>query len=67
MDGTWAFHAAEPESEGRNDSGLQDVVGRPMANEVETGASPSGEGWMHHMYPEPGDLFPTWKSQLSNG
>jgi signal transduction histidine kinase len=25
-------------------------------------SSPSGEGWIHYMYPEPGDIFPTWKS-----
>jgi hypothetical protein len=23
---------------------------------------PTGEGWVHYMHPEPGDIFPTWKS-----
>jgi signal transduction histidine kinase len=29
---------------------------------LEAAQGPSGEGWVHYMYPEPGDLFPTWKS-----
>ncbi|HEX5817842.1 MAG TPA: cache domain-containing protein, partial [Gemmatimonadales bacterium] len=24
--------------------------------------SPAGEGWIHYMYPEPGGIFPAWKS-----
>ncbi len=63
LDGTRAFHAADPTGEGRNDSGIKDVLGRPFGKMIlEVGASPSGEGWIHYMYPEPGDIFPTWKS-----
>ena len=29
---------------------------------LDVAASHSGEGWVHYMYPEPGDIFPTWKS-----
>jgi hypothetical protein len=29
---------------------------------LETAATPTGEGWVHYMYPEPGDIFPAWKS-----
>jgi hypothetical protein len=25
-------------------------------------ASTPGEGWVHYMYPQPGNMFPTWKS-----
>lgn len=63
MDGTRTFHAADPASEGENVSGLKDVLGRPIGKMLlEVGASPSGEGWIHYVYPEPGNIFPTWKS-----
>jgi signal transduction histidine kinase len=62
-DGTRAFHAAEPESEGRNDSKLLDVLGRPIVRMIlDAAAGPSGDGWVHYMYPQPGGLFPAWKS-----
>ena len=65
MDGTRAFHAADPETEGRNDIGLKDVLGRPIVKMIlEAGANPTGEGWVHYMYPEPGDIFPAWKSSF---
>jgi signal transduction histidine kinase len=63
MDGTRVFHGADPAGEGRNESDLKDVLGRPIGKMLlDVGTSPSGEGWVHYMYPEPGDIFPTWKS-----
>ena len=63
MDGTWMFHAAEPAREGENSAGLKDIVGRPMGRMVlDVAATPAGEGWVHYMYPQPGNIFPTWKS-----
>ena len=63
MDGTRVFHAGVPAGEGQNVSGMKDVLGRPIGKMIlEAADSPSGEGWMHYMYPEPGDIFPTWKS-----
>jgi signal transduction histidine kinase len=63
MDGIRAMHAAEPESEGRDDSALEDVLGRPMIRMMlEIAAAPAGEGWVHYMYPQPGSIFPAWKS-----
>ncbi len=63
MDWTGVFHAADPAIEGRNDSGIKDVLGRPFGKMfIDAAGSPSGEGWVHYMYPEPGDIFPTWKS-----
>ncbi len=63
MDGTRVFHAANPAGEGINLRGMKDIVGRPFGemilNAVE---NPSGEGWIHYMYPEPENIFPTWKS-----
>jgi signal transduction histidine kinase len=61
--GTRVFHAANPADEGRNESGLKDILGRPIGQMIlEAGASPSGEGWVHYMYPEPQNIFPIWKS-----
>lgn len=63
MHGVRIFNAAIPEGEGLDVSELKDVLGRPLGRMIlEVAASPSGEGWIHYMYPEPGGLFPTWKS-----
>lgn len=63
MDGVRRFHAADPASEGLNVSAMKDIIGRPMGRMIlETANSPTGEGWVHYMYPEPGDIFPIWKS-----
>jgi hypothetical protein len=63
MDGIRNFHAADPASEGKNVSNLTDVLGRPIGKMfLETGTAPGGEGWVHYMYPEPGNIFPIWKS-----
>ncbi len=63
MDGIRKFHAADPSIEGRDVREITDVLGRPFGKMfLEAAASPSGEGWIHYMYPEPGDIFPTWKS-----
>jgi signal transduction histidine kinase len=63
MDGTRIFHGADPASEGLDVSSIKDVLGRPYGRMfLDVAASPSGEGWVHYMHPEPGDLFPTWKS-----
>jgi hypothetical protein len=29
---------------------------------LEAAEGPAGEGWVHYMYPEPDNIFPTWKS-----
>lgn len=63
MDGSRVFHAANPAGEGRDMSGMKDIVGRPVGRMIlDTAASGSGEGWIHYMYPLPGGIFPTWKS-----
>ena len=63
MDGRRVFHAADPSIEGQLAGDEKDVVGRPYGKMfVDAAASPSGEGWVHYMYPEPGGIFPVWKS-----
>ena len=63
MDGIRAFHAEKPEGEGQDVTGMMDVLGKPFGKMfLETAASPAGEGWIHSMWPEPYNIFPTWKS-----
>ncbi|MGE5711068.1 MAG: cache domain-containing protein [Nitrospira sp.] len=65
MDATRVFHAADPGLEGRNERDLKDIQGRPFGKMfLDAGGSPSGEGWIHYMYPEPGGIFPMWKSSF---
>jgi signal transduction histidine kinase len=66
LDGVRAFHAANPDGEGLRVIDSQDVIGRPWGNMlVESIQNPKGEGWVHYMYPRPGDIFPTWKSSFA--
>ncbi len=63
MDGTRVFLAPDPAGEGQNVNDLKDPMGKPFVKMIlETAASPSGEGWVHYMFPEPGEIFPAWKS-----
>jgi signal transduction histidine kinase len=64
-EGKRVFHAADPSSEGKDVRDLKDVLSKPVGVMM-TGAanSPQGEGWVHYMWPEPGDIFPTWKSSF---
>jgi signal transduction histidine kinase len=65
MDATRVFHAASPAGEGRNERDLKDVQGRPIGKMIlNAGGNPAGEGWIHYVYPEPGGLFPIWKSSF---
>jgi signal transduction histidine kinase len=63
MDGTRVFHAANPAGEGQNMRGMKDILGRPIGQMIlDAVKNPSGEGWIHYLYTEPGNIFPTWKS-----
>lgn len=65
MEGTRIFHAADPAGEGRDVRDVKDILGRPYGRLfLDAANSPSGEGWIHYMMPEPGDIFPTWKSSF---
>ncbi len=61
--GIRTLHAANPALEGEDASNATDILGRPYGKMVlDAAGSPANEGWVHYMYPEPGDIFPTWKS-----
>jgi signal transduction histidine kinase len=66
MDGTRVFQAPDPTMEGLNARDLKDIHGRRIGQMVlDVTASRTGEGWSHYMFPEPGGLFPMWKSVFS--
>ena len=68
LDGKRVFHAADPSIEGDIVNGTLDALGRPYGKMfLETASSKAGEGWVHYMFPEPGDIFPTWKSSYIKG
>jgi signal transduction histidine kinase len=63
IDGIRAFNGPEPEKENADLSESRDILGRPIGKMIiEAARSTAGEGWVHYMYPVPGDLFPRWKS-----
>lgn len=63
MDGVRSFHATDPALEGKDAGTMVDVLGRPYGRMIlDVAGSPAKEGWVHYVYPEPGDIFPTWKS-----
>ncbi len=63
MDGVRRFHAADPSLEGSSGTDAVDVLGRQYGKMmIEIAASSIGEGWVHYMYPHPGQIFPAWKS-----
>jgi signal transduction histidine kinase len=63
MKGLRTLHAASPEGEGQDVRELKDIQERPIGKMfLEAASSPSGEGWVHYLYPEPGNIFPIWKS-----
>lgn len=65
MDGKRILHGADPGHEGQNDLEVRDIHGRLYGRMfLEAANSPAGEGWVHYMYPEPGGLFPIWKSSF---
>ncbi len=65
MDGVRAFNGPEPEKENADLSESKDILGRPIGKMIiEAGRSTAGEGWIHYMYPIPGDIFPRWKSSF---
>lgn len=63
VDGKRVFHAADPAIEGDDASAAKDVRGRPYGKMfLDVARTDAGEGWVHYMYPEPGKMFPAWKS-----
>ena len=63
-DGNMIVHP-DPALEGKNQIGLEDVNGKSIAkglSKIATGYKNKNEGWFHYQWPEPGNIFPEWKS-----
>ena len=63
MDGHEVLNPVDSAMEGHDLSQKRDILGRPVGQMIlDVSRSPQGEGWIHYMYPRPGELFPVWKS-----
>jgi signal transduction histidine kinase len=63
MNGKGVFHAADASREGISIADTKDVWGRLYGKQyIEAASSAAGEGWVHYLYPEPGEVFSAWKS-----
>ena len=64
MDGNTVLHP-DPIIEGKNQSGLRDVNSKPIIQGfLDVVNGDPKEGWFHYQWPEPGSLFPLWKSSF---
>ena len=65
LTGIRVMHGADPKSEGANVRDLKDNLDRPYGRMfLDTASTDKGEGWVHYMNTEPGDIFPVWKSSF---
>ncbi|MDD5629880.1 MAG: cache domain-containing protein [Elusimicrobia bacterium] len=60
-DGRMLMHP-DPDLEDKDQSGLKDTGGKPVSQGLIAAAGGVDGGWFHYQWPEPGKLFPTWKS-----
>jgi signal transduction histidine kinase len=61
-DGNMVMHP-DPALEGKNEIGLKDVNNKPIIRGfIEAVSGAKNEGWFHYQWPEPGSIFPMWKS-----
>ena len=64
LKGNMVYHP-DPELSGKNVYDLKDIDGRPIIQLLIKRAMNHGknnEGWVHYLWPEPGKIFPIWKS-----
>ncbi len=54
----------DPALEGKNQLGLKDANNRPIGKGFSDVVSGDKEGWYHYQWPEPGSIFPLWKSSF---
>ncbi|MEI8349311.1 MAG: cache domain-containing protein [Candidatus Omnitrophota bacterium] len=66
-DGNMLVHP-DPALSGKNEIDLKDINNKPIIKnilEVATGYDNKGEGWFHYQWPEPGSIFPMWKTTFA--
>jgi signal transduction histidine kinase len=58
----------DPALEGKNEMELKDINGKPIIKNILAAATSydnKGEGWSHYLWPEPGSIFPMWKTTFT--
>jgi len=64
LEGKCIFHPANPELQGQNLIDLEDMNRKPVIQYIVDIASRpvNSQGWVHYLWAESGEIFPTWKS-----
>jgi signal transduction histidine kinase len=64
LDGVCIFHPIIKESVGQNLLEFKDINGKPIGRFIQQIASNSRRpyGWIHYLWAEPGEIFPSWKN-----
>jgi signal transduction histidine kinase len=69
LDGVCIFHPVLKESVGKNLLDLKDMNGKPIGKFIQFIASNAKNpyGWIHYLWAEPGEIFPSWKNAYVMG
>ncbi|MGA2821997.1 MAG: cache domain-containing protein, partial [Bacteroidales bacterium] len=69
LSGECVFHPVLKESVGKNLLGIKDINGKPIIQLIQRIASNTKKpyGWIHYLWAEPGEIFPSWKSAYVMG
>jgi len=69
LSGDCIFHPVLKESVGKNLLGIKDINDKPIIQLILSKASNSAKpyGWVHYLWAEPGEIFPSWKSAYIMG
>ena len=64
LSGVCVFHPVLKELVGKNQLGLTDINGKPIGQFIHAIASNTKKpyGWIHYLWAEQGDIFPSWKN-----
>lgn len=69
LSGECVFHPVLKELVGKNLLGLIDINGKPIVQQILSVASNTNKpyGWVHYLWAEPGEIFPSWKDAYIMG
>jgi signal transduction histidine kinase len=69
LSGVCIFHPVLKESVGKNLLGIKDINGKPIDQLILSIASNAEKpyGWIHYLWAEPGEIFPSWKDAYIMG
>ncbi|MEW5734058.1 MAG: cache domain-containing protein [Thermodesulfobacteriota bacterium] len=64
LDGTCVFHPIDEELVGKPLLNIEDIHGKPVIRMIVGAANsePFHCGWLHYLWVEPGEIFPSWKT-----